>query len=196
MLNTPAPVDWATLWAPYDEATYRAALADIPRGATVLDIGAGDLRFARRVAAWARFVYAVERRPELAAAALAAQPPDDLPPNIAVICADARLIDVPDGVDTAVLLMRHSPDFDLYARKLAAAGCRRLITNARWGMSVECVDLARPAMPYEALAAGWFACRCGATGFREGPPEWLTGRLFEDIAEVSACPACEAGQSV
>lgn len=189
MLNTPAPVDWATLWAPYDEPTYQAALAHIPRGATVLDIGAGDLRFARRAAARARFVYAVERRPELVAAT-------DLPPNLAVICADARLIDIPDGVDTAVLLMRHSPDFALYARKLAAAGCRRLITNARWGMSVECVDLARPAVPYEALTAGWYACRCGATGFREGPPEWLTDRRLEDTAEVSACPACAAGRSV
>ena len=56
-------IDWEGTWAAYDEDTYAAALALVPPGAVVLDIGAGDLRFARRLAARARLVYAVARRP-------------------------------------------------------------------------------------------------------------------------------------
>ena len=37
--------DWEATWAAYDEDTYAQALAFVPPGAVVLDIGAGDLRF-------------------------------------------------------------------------------------------------------------------------------------------------------
>lgn len=184
--------DWAALWAPYDEPTYREALAFIAPGSVVLDIGAGDLRFARRAAQSARFVYAIERRPELVAAARANTSADPLPANLSLVCGDARELPFPDDVDTAVLLMRHCPDFGFYARKLAAAGCRVLITNARWGMGVECIDLQRPAQPYAAPAAGWYACRCGATGFREAPPDQLEPYHMDAVAEVAGCPACAA----
>lgn len=187
MLTAATETDWAAMWAPYDEPTYAAALAHIAPGSTVLDIGAGDLRFTRRVAERARLVYAVERRPELVAAATA------LPPNLRLICGDARAMPFPAEIDTAVLLMRHCRDFGLYARKLAAAGCRTLITNARWGMAVECIALDRPALPYAMLVAGWYACRCGATGFRDGPPDRLVYRHIDTVSDVATCPACATG---
>jgi len=154
---------WEALWAPYDEETSARALASIPTGATVLDIGAGDLRLARRAAGRARLVYAIEQHPEL----LVGEP---LPPNFIAICGDARTIPFPSGVDTAVLLMRHCRHFALYRAKLEAIGAARLITNARWGMDVECIELTRAPVPYDSLSMGWYACRCGATGFRPGPP--------------------------
>lgn len=190
---------WEHLWAPYDEATYERALRYVPAGAAVLDIGAGDLRFARQLAARARIVYAIE----LQAALLPSSPlppcsppplPQDetyLPPNLIVLCGDARTLPFPAGIDTAVLLMRHCAHFSLYREKLEAIGCRRLITNARWRMGVECIDLARRPQPYSELALGWYACRCGATGFRPGPPEVLDERLADAVHEVERCPECQ-----
>ena len=175
-------LDWEALWSPYDEDTYARALSFVPPGVVVLDIGAGDLRFARRLAARARLVYAVERRPQLLAGGA--------PGNVRVVCADARDWPFPPGLDAAVLLMRHCVHFALYRRKLEAVGCRRLITNARWGMGVECINLATPPQPYATLAIGWYACRCGATGFRPGPPAALTGANLETIIEVDHCPGC------
>lgn len=175
---------WEAMWAPYDEDTYERALSFVPGGATVLDIGAGDLRLARRLAGRARLVYAVEQHPALLGNA------PSLPPNLIAICGDARALPVPPGVDTAVLLMRHCRHFALYRTKLEAAGCQRLITNARWGMGVECIDLDAPPQPYDDLSLGWYACRCGATGFRPGPPEQLTSSVAETIHEVNQCPEC------
>ncbi len=174
---------WEAMWAPYDDETYGRALDFVPRGATVLDIGAGDLRLARRLAERARLVYAIERRPELL-------PAEPLPPNLIVICADARTLPFPARIDTAVLLMRHCRHFALYRQKLEAAGCRWLITNARWGLDVECVDLAAPSRAYDDLLLGWYACRCGATGFVPGPPERLTPLTAEYVMEVEICPEC------
>ena len=59
--------DWEAAFAPYDEETYRAVLAQITPHDVVLDIGAGDLRLTRRVAAIARRVYAIERDPAVLA---------------------------------------------------------------------------------------------------------------------------------
>jgi hypothetical protein len=174
---------WESRWAAYDEETYARALAFIPPGAVVLDIGAGDLRFACRAAGRAARVYALERR----AALLSRRP---LPDNLLPICGDARDWPFPPDIDAAVLLMRHCRHFALYRRKLEATGCSRLITNARWGMGVECIDLTRPARPYAELALGWYACRCGAAGFRAGPPERLTPQLADTIHEVEQCPEC------
>lgn len=58
------PSDWEALWAPYDEATYLAALGFLRPSDVVLDIGAGDLRFARRAARLVRTVIAVEQNAE------------------------------------------------------------------------------------------------------------------------------------
>ena len=182
MIGAGVETDWADRWAPYDEATYAPALAFVPHGATVLDIGAGDLRLARRVARRARRGYAIEQRPELLAGAA-------VPPNLIAICADARTLPFP-AADTAILLMRHCRDFALYRRKLKAAGCARLITNARWGLDVECIDLLAAPRAYAELPLGWYACRCGATGFRAGPPEQLTAEVADTIIEVDNCPEC------
>lgn len=174
---------WEVMWAPYDEDTYRRALDFVPRGAVVLDIGAGDLRFAQRMARRARRVFAIEQRPELIQGAT-------LPPNLIAVCGDARTLPFPPDIDTAVLLMRHCRHFSLYREKLEATGCARLVTNARWGMDVECIDLTALPQPYADLEMGWYACRCGATGFRPGPPERLTGSLADIIYEVDQCPEC------
>jgi hypothetical protein len=37
---------------------------------------------------------------------------------------------------------------------------------------------------------GWYACRCGATGFITGPAEALTPQLESAVQEVVDCPAC------
>ena len=174
---------WEAMWAPYDEDTYARALAHVPVGATELDIGAGVLRLTRRMAGRARMVFAIEQHPQLPAGG-------PTPENLIAICGDARTAPFPPGVDTAVLLMRHCRHFALYRRKLETIGCARLITNARWGTDVECIDLTRAPMPYDSLAMGWYACRCGATGFRPGPPERLSEYLMEHIHEVDNCPEC------
>lgn len=175
---------WERRWAPYDEDTYDQVVALVPPGSIVVDIGAGDLRLARRLAARARMVYAIENQPALLTAAR-------VPANVRVICGDARTLPFPTGIDAAVLLMRHCTHFPLYREKLLRAGGRYFITNARWGMAVECIDLALPARPFEEMPLGWYACRCGATGFRPGPPEKLTTAVMETIIEVSQCQECE-----
>ncbi len=177
MIQSPGAFDgldpWETLWAPYDEATYAAVLAEIKPDDVVLDIGAGDLRLARRMATIACQVIAWEIRPELAAAwSVKRDTWNATDHKVTVVCTDARSEPVPPGVTVAVLLMRHCTHYALYAEKLRAAGCRRLLTNARWGMGVEVIDLA-PAAPFDSISAGWYACRrCGATGWAvEGCPE-------------------------
>jgi hypothetical protein len=174
---------WERRWAPYDEDLYDRVMAWVPPGSVVLDIGAGDLRLARRLAGRARIVYAIELQPALLAE-------EALPENLHILCGDARMLPFPTGIDVAILLMRHCTHFALYRDKLVAAGCRSLITNARWGVDAERVDLTRPGRPYEATAWGWYACRCGATGFRPGPPEQLTRLVLETINEVTSCPEC------
>jgi hypothetical protein len=173
---------WEALWAPYDEETYARALTYVPSGATVLDIGAGDLRFAVRAARFARFVYAIEQKPAL----LAGEPRLS---NLIAVCGDARILPFP-AVDTAVLLMRHCCHFGLYRRKLEKVSCVRLITNARWRMGVECIDLTVAPIPYDDLAIGWYACHCGATGFRPGATSRLTECVAETVVEVDRCPEC------
>lgn len=178
--------DWEARWAPYDMPTYREALGLIQPAATVLDIGAGDLRFARLLARRADFVYAIEYQLELLTAAHEV----DFPANVEVICADARITPFPDDIDTAVLLMRHCREFGRYVRKLRFVGCRWLVTNARWGFGVELIDLDRQALPFVAVSRGWYACRCGNTGFRDCPPEDLNMADLRTIAEVATCPVC------
>jgi len=176
---------WEAAFAPYDEGTYADALAYLRADDVVVDIGAGDLRFARRAAAGCRRVYAIERRADLLRRGLQGE----YPPSLTVICADALTLPVPPGVTVGVLLMRHCRHFREYAAKLAAAGARRLVTNARWGLGVECVDLAQPRGVY-AADLGWYACACGAVGFAPGAADPWNGDPLAPASEVAACPQC------
>jgi hypothetical protein len=178
------PLDaWEACWATYDEATYRAALSFVQPSDTVLDIGAGNLQFARRAAQIARQVYAVE----LQASLLSTQ--SSLPDNLVVICADARTIPWPQNVTLGVLLMRHCTHCKLYSARLKALGCQRLVTNARWRLGVELVHLTQRRC-WRTVSAGWYACLCGATGFIETEPARLTEIHTEQVAEVDSCPEC------
>lgn len=172
------------MWAAYDDPTYAEVLGYIDPAAVVLDIGAGDMRLACHMAKQARLVLALELDPLRFAGKV-------LPPNVRALAVDARTWPFPEGVDTAVLLMRHCTHTGLYIDKLIAAGCRRLITNARWGLGVECINLQEQPQPFASLKAGWYGCRCGAVGFREGPAAELNSRLIEQVHEVATCPKCE-----
>ncbi|MGF1503599.1 MAG: SAM-dependent methyltransferase [Anaerolineae bacterium] len=171
------------MWAPYQATTYRAALAMLQAGWHVLDIGAGDLRFARQAAALGCRVTAVEIQPGQAVGP---------PQGVTVIAADAREWPYPPGIDAAVLLMRHCAFYPLVVRKLRQGGCPRLITNARWGLHVECVPLG-PGEPFGAVSIGWWACvRCGEAGFQPGDPDALTASDMEHESTVEGCPACSS----
>ena len=180
--------DWENAWAPYDETTYADALAFIRPDDVVLDIGAGDLRLARRMAQQCRQVMALERQVTV----LAQTDPAPLPANLTVICADALTWPLPAGISAAVLLMRHCTHLAAYAERLAGLGCRRLITNARWRCGVEVMDLSAGA-PWLSLVGGWYACRCGAVGFKPLPAAGLTAALLQQTAEVLQCPVCQPG---
>ncbi len=176
---------WEARWAPYDESTYQTALSFVQPADVVLDIGAGDLRLARRMAQIARRVIAIERQPDLLAQA------KPLPDNLTVWCADARVTPWPSDITLGVLLMRHCTHIGHYATRLRASGCRRLVTNARWGLDVELVDLG-PRLAWSSVNIGWYACLCGETGFLPGPAEQLTKVQMQQIIEVESCPVCSA----
>jgi SAM-dependent methyltransferase len=177
--------EWEWLWAPYDAPTYHLVLEQIKPNDIVLEIGAGDLRLSRQIAARARWVYAIEINESLLEAARGA-----LPANLQLIIGDARVMPFADGTSSAVLLMRHCTHFSLYFDKLQAAGCRRLITNARWGMGVETINLNGPRCSYDAVTFGWYACCCGSRGFKPGPAEALTKANADRAWELSSCPFC------
>jgi SAM-dependent methyltransferase len=180
--------DWEAAFAPYDEETYRAVLAQITAHDVVLDIGAGDLRLTRRVATIARRVYAIERDP----AVLAQADRGTWPANLIVICADALATAFPVDVTVAVLLMRHCTreHFAAYLQRLSALRrCRRLITNARWKMDVEVIDF-RSGGEYDPDQAGWYACRCGSIGFTPGDPAVITPQVLAEVIDVVSCPQC------
>jgi hypothetical protein len=182
---------WESLWAPYSETCYRAVLSEISPEDTLLEIGAGDLRLARRMADIARWVYAIEIQK-----ALLEEKPNPAvtrPNNLEVIHGDARTIPFPPGITAAILLMRHCSHFDLYVKKLLAAGCNRLITNARWGDGVEVIELNTPRQSFDEMEIGWYACLCGTTGFKTGPLELLEAETTLSVAEVHNCPRCIAG---
>ncbi|MBL8059036.1 MAG: hypothetical protein JNK29_20190 [Anaerolineales bacterium] len=182
---TEADPAWEAAWAPYDEATYQAALAALRPTDVVLDLGAGDLRFARQAARRCRRVIAIERRLPLLRAA------GPWPANLWPVCADLRQWHWPPGVTVGVLLMRHCRRFAEYAAGLRAAGAGRLITNARWGLGVEVIDLEAPRRPFAEAAGRWYACACGAAGFAPGPPGALDEQALDQMVEVRACPRCE-----
>ena len=175
---------WEAIHAPYDQLTYRAVLNQLGPQDVILDIGAGDLRLSRQMAQIVRRVYAVEMNE------CVLRQHDPLPANLTSICADARTLDFPSDVTTAVLLMRHCTCFGLYAKKLQKAGAARLITNARWRMSVEVIDLLAERLPLAEAGMGWYACICGGTGFKEGPVEHWSFEMDRITNEVSSCPQC------
>jgi SAM-dependent methyltransferase len=181
--------DWEGWFSPYDDEVYDAVLSHVTREDVVLDIGAGDLRLALRLTERAQKVYAVEVNPLVVARAL-----DtiglDLPRNLHVICGNALDLRIPADVTIAVLLMRHCQHFAVYFDRLQAAGCRRLLTNARWRSNVEAIDLTVPGLAFEDLREGWYACRCGATGYVG------TGTKPDAVpVEVVGCPACSTRRS-
>jgi hypothetical protein len=182
-------VDWESLWAPYDPPTYQAVIDNLHPSDIVLEIGAGDLRLARQMALVCKKVYAIEIKPDLiqAGAHFSFQ---TLPPNLIPIQGDARDLPFPGGLTTGVLLMRHCTHFHLYVNKLKAAGCRRLITNARWRMGVETIHLENSRQPYNKVPMGWYACWCGSTGFITGDAGQLTPDVAATIHEVADCPQC------
>lgn len=179
-------LNWESHWAPYDEATYQQALAWVGPDDVALEIGAGDLRLARRLAGRARQVYAIEMT-----AALLDQAAHDPTENLQIICSDARTYPFPMGVTVGVLLMRHCRHFHLYVQKLKAARCAYLITNARWRMGVERVDLRQPRHSFALVPYGWYACLCGNVGFIPGPADALTWADLDLIHEVTGCPQCD-----
>jgi hypothetical protein len=184
------PIDWESLWAPYDEDTYQFVVERIFPFDVVVDIGAGDLRLSSRVATIASWVYAIERN----ASVLAQADRYGRPENLVTICTDARQWPMPTDVTVGVLLMRHcTPEhFAEYVARLKAMGCRRLITNARWKMGVEEIDLrASTAVAYSPNRIGWFACQCGATGFTPGDPQQVTDQVLNEVIEVVNCPRCQ-----
>jgi Ribosomal RNA adenine dimethylase len=182
------PADsWERMWAPYDAATYQQVLAKVSHTDTILEIGAGDLRLSRLLAGRARKVYAIEINREQLASAGA-----DLPANLYRIHDDARVAHYPEGITTAVLLMRHCTHFELYYTRLKLINCRRLITNARWGMNVEVIDLAAPRHRYSEMEIGWYACCCGSRGFKPGPAELLTEENRDNYWELDSCPDCSS----
>lgn len=188
MLQTHPDAAWELKFATYDPDTYRAVLEQIRPVDVVLDIGAGDLSFSSQMARIAQEVYAVEIAPKLLASAKGQK---HLPENLIPVCADARTWDFPSGITVGVLLMRHCTHFQQYAEKLRATGAQRLITNARWRMDVEVVDLySSHCIPYSKLEMGWYACWCGSTGFKPGSAELLTDELTTAVFEVFHCPNC------
>lgn len=194
MESTLPASDWETMFAPYDQGTYQAVLDQLRPEDVIFDIGAGDLRFSRHMAERARKVYAVERNPQVLERSKVFSEP--LPVNLIPICADARTLDFPSDITTGVLLMRHCTCFRLYAKKLQRAGARRLITNARWHMDVENVDLLLQRKPFPDVDMGWYACICGGTGFKVGPAETWTPEKDQSINEVSSCPQCSSLENV
>ena len=184
--------DWEGWFSPYDEETYDLVLHNIAQDDVVIEIGAGDLRLALQLAERARRVYAVEVNALLVGAALQAIG-FDLPRNLLVICANALDISFHLDITVAVLLIRHCQHFGRYVDKLRAAGCQRLLTNARWKSGVESIDLTRLGIPFGEVSEGWYACRCGAVGY-VGPSTLLrTGQGEQSDSppvEVIDCPAC------
>jgi hypothetical protein len=176
------------MFAPYDESTYQAVLELLHPEDRVLDIGAGDLQFSRRMAQIARIVFAVEINNLVLQQGLASQAP--VPDNLIIVHADARALEVPSGITVGVLLMRHCTHFDVYLEKFRMAGARRLLTNARWHMAVEEVDLQAERISFRGAGMGWYACRCGATGFKVGPAEQWSNEMDKVMHEVTDCPHC------
>lgn len=185
--SPPSDRDWEALWAPYDESVYETALGMLETHDVALDLGAGDLRFTRRAASRVRRIIAVERNPEILRFGLETGGP--VPENLTTARADAREWSFPKDITVGVLLMRHCRHLREYITRLREVGCRRLITNARWGMDVECIPLTQ--QPSFAQARnGWYGCLCGAVGFKAVTIEEIDAASLNVLSSVEDCPAC------
>ena len=195
--NTPPTEEksWEQLWAPYSENIYRSVLAQIKPDDVVLEIGAGDLRLACQLSKAARKVYAIEIHGSVMSNHSDYMQPlikkTRIPANLKIIIGDARKIPFPDDITVGVLLMRYCYHFQLYEEKLLATHCTRLITNSRWRMGVETINLLTRRIPYDRLPIGWYACWCGHTGFKPGEIESVTPEVMKTIHEVTGCPYCK-----
>jgi len=184
--------DWEAAFAPYDDETYQFVVERVTAQDVVLDIGAGDLRLARRLAEIAQCVYAVEKN-----AAVLPQPDRREAcgfDRLSAIHEDALTCSYPPNVTVAILLMRHCTreHFARYVQRLLSeTQCQRLFTNARWKMNVEEIHL-RSGGRYDPDRVGWYACHCGAVGFTPGDPQAITMQLLADVSEVVSCPTCGA----
>lgn len=176
--------DWEPYFHPSSENLRERVLELIKDSDVVLDIGAGDLFFAHKVALKAKRVYAIEVNPYLVAQGLT-ELGFRIPRNLHVICANALDYPFPSVITVGILLMRHCKHFKLYFQKLQEAGCHFLITNARWKTDFEQIDLNSPRVSYKDLEEGWYACSCGSVGYKG------EGNLPEFPAvEVKDCPNC------
>jgi SAM-dependent methyltransferase len=182
---------WEFMWAPYDQQTYQSVLDYIRADDNVLEIGAGDLRLAFQIAKIAHHVTAIEIHQELLEQALSGQS-GTLPANLTILAGDACLIPFPKDISVGVLLMRHCTHFATYTSKLNSIGCKKLITNARWRLSVEIVDLQAKRQPFNNIKMGWYACQCGAVGFIPGPVEEYSEEVDRNVIEVFSCPQCSS----
>ncbi len=179
--------EWEALFAPYGDDVYQFVLRRLHPEDVVVDIGAGDFRFALQAARLVKRVYAIEIHPGLVARFLE-EMGERLPRNLHVVCANALDFPFPPDVTVGVLLMRHCSHFATYFRKLKGVGARSLFTNARWGMDVEEVDLTAERIDFDSAPPGWYACSCGAVGFKEPPLDEF--EFSEDVHEVKNCPRC------
>ncbi len=184
---------WEAWFAPYDEKVYGFVLDRLSSDDVVLDIGAGDFRFALAAAKKVKRVYAVEIHAALVADFLG-EIGLELPRNLQVICANALDFPFPEDVTVGVLLMRHCRHFPAYFRKLETVGARSLFTNARWKMGVEEVKLAAERVDFDSAPPGWYACSCGNVGFKEPPAGEFD--LSDEVHEVRNCPKCKIKESL
>jgi hypothetical protein len=189
MSSTLSAASWEAMYAPYDQPTYQAVLDLLNPEDVILDIGAGDLRLSRQMALITQKVYALEINAFVLGKGHISH--DPLPANLIPIRSDARTFAFPSDTTVGVLMMRHCTHFRLYLEKLRKAGARRLITNARWHLSVEVVDLQAEWISFCEIGMGWYACLCGATGFKIGPAEQWSNEMDQKTHEVVDCLQCE-----
>jgi hypothetical protein len=177
---------WEMMWSPYDPPTYQSVLEKINSNDVVLEIGAGDLRLSHSMALISKQVYAIEIQKDILG-----QHKQALPKNLTIFHGDARTINFPPDISVGVILMRHCMHLQLYAEKLKSSGCKRIITNARWRLGVEEISLEIVRKPYYLLEMGWYACWCGAAGFKPGPVEHFSPEMDSIVNEVVNCPQCK-----
>ena len=177
---------WEMMWSPYDLPTYQSVLEKINGTDVILEIGAGDLRLSCMISQISKQVYAIEIQKEILE-----RHKQVLPKNLTIFHGDARTLPFPPGISVGVILMRHCTHFQLYAEKLKASGCKRIITNARWRLDVEEISLEIERIPYCLLEMGLYACWCGAAGFKPGPVEHFSPEMDAIISEVVHCPRCK-----
>lgn len=187
-MSIPSVVDWEAIHAHYDSSTYQAALQLLRSDDVVLDIGAGDLYFSKQIAQIVNKAYAVEVNESVLQQGM--ESGRQLPGNLIPILADARTFNFPTDVTVGTLLMRHCTQFRLYLEKLRAAGARRLITNARWRMNVEEINVFEDRESFDRIEMGWYGCSCGAAGFKAGAAERWRDEMDKVTHEVMDCPQC------